>query len=797
MKEDTTKKSPWNTWEDVFKEAGFPKKHFVKDVIRPITMEEGRELHFLRGGDTWKLQHYVIDIPDEVLEHKKTIAKVLERHGASKTAIMEIQKVYLGDYLLDLGDNCIFDKYATGCGGTTLALKDDRDCIIAVPSRELVDNKRYYRRKQTTPILVDKGNGFLETELSTYYTQEEREDLFCIYSGLNDNLDALKNYYNEVKSDPKRRLKIVCTYDQVGKIVKWLLGRSINYNPNSTARPCFLYLDEMQEIYDAYQKSPDDGKDRRDSIKSMLEVINIFQHVVVISATIVAERFFFKELLDPNRFKVYHVKFPEGSTERICLHLRGCEYPRTELVAELRKYLRKDNPIPSNAHVFLNSVREILGIIKELGIIENADKFKVVCSTKDDTNVEKFKKAIEQAIRKKYKLGKTESIGEIFQFHEGLADFYNSPIGSTINPPRKINFYTARAFSGCDIFDADAQPYIVTLDPSKVNQVFDVSTKFKQVVGRLRDSARPPVYIYMPGEHFDKVRQNVTGDQTADDIKDEKEVEQTAKDILDTEAKNKVAASGWNEDFLNRFGLSRDPDTKSIVRDTIIAAQNAMSRRSFRDIASVTTISAAAKRENDWSVYVETIEPKRKAMATDEDNEPIEPPHIEDSGIEVKTRTLSFKNAYLAYVKIRQNLDNGVQPTQAMDAEINFYERKFPYLKEIYDLLTPDEVAKAHYSPTECKRIVSERNVQNSRPAILEELKRQIPLNTFRDQKERKVWTNYFKKKYKLTKFKLSDYGTVKRVMTNKTVIAGEDLFGKIKKVVKIDGFMVTEWLDE
>ena len=794
MKEDTTKKSPWQSWEDVFREAGIPRKMYVKEVARPITMEEGKELHFLRGGDTWKLQHYVIEIPDEVLEHKKTIAKVLERHGASKTAIMEIQKVYLGDYLLDLGDNCIFDKYATGCGGTTLALKDDRDCIIAVPSRELVDNKRYYRRKQTTPILVDKGNGFLETEFSTYYTQEEREDLFCIYSGLNDNLDALKNYYNEVKSDPKRRLKIVCTYDQVSKIVGWLLGRSINYNPNTKARPCFLYLDEMQEIYDAYQKSPDDGKDRRESIKKMLEVINTFQHVVVISATIVAERFFFKELLDPNRFKVYHVKFPEGSTERICLHLRGCEYPRTELVAELRKYLRKDNPIPSNAHVFLNSVREILGIIKELGIIENADKFKVVCSTKDDTNVEKFKKAIEQAIRKKYKLGKTESIGDIFQFHEGLADFYNSPIGSTINPPRKINFYTARAFSGCDIFDADAQPYIVTLDPSKVNQVFDVSTKFKQVVGRLRDSARPPVYIYMPGEHFDKIRQNVTGDQTADDIKDEKEVEQTAKDILDTEAKNKVAASGWNEDFLNRFGLSRDPDTKSIVRDTIIAAQNAMSRRSFRDIASVTTISAAAKRENDWSVYVETIEPKKKKV---EDEVP-EPPQIEPSEIEVKprTRTLSFKNAYLAYIKIRQNLDNGVQPTQAMDAEINFYERKFPYLKEIYGLLTPEEVEKAHYSPTECKRIAGERHVQSVRQTIINDLKVKFPEGTKLNQKQQKALKEYVKKKYNLTKFKLKDYADAPRTQTKRRVVVGNDLFGSVTKEVREDFVIITRYLD-
>lgn len=794
MKEDTTKKSPWNTWEDVFKEARFPKRHYVKDVIRPITMEEGKEFHFLRGGDTWKLPHYVIEIPDEVLEHKKTIAKVLERHGASKTAIMETQKVYLGDYLLDLGDNCIFDKYATGCGGTTLALKDDRDCIIAVPSRELVDNKRFYRRKQSTPVYVDKGNGLLETEFSTYYTKEEREDLFCIYSGLNDSLDALKRYHDEVMSDPKRRLKIVCTYDQVSKVVGWLLGRSINYNPNSVSRPCFLYLDEMQEIYDAYQKSPDDGKDRRESIKKMLEVINTFKHVVVISATIVAERFFFKELLDPNRFKVYHVKFPEGSTERICLHLRGCEYPRTELVAELRKYLQKDNPIPSNAHVFLNSVREILGIIKELGIIEYASKFKVVCSTRDDTNAEKFKKAIEQAIRKKYKLGKTESISEIFNLYEGLADFYNSPIGSTINPPCKINFYTARAFSGCDIFDADAQPYIVTLDPTKVNQVFDVSTKFKQVVGRLRDSARPPVYIYKPGSHFDNVRSNAnSGDSNTDDINDEREVEQTAATILKTEKENKRAADGWNEDFLNQYGLSRDPETKTIVKDVIIEAQNAMSRRSFRDIASVTTISAAAKRENDWSVYVETIEPKKKHV------EEIEPPHFEDSGIVVtpRTRTLSFKNAYLEYAKVRQNIENGVQPTQPMDSTLNFHERRTPYLKEIYDLLTPEEVEKAHYSPTECKKLVAEKRIKNSRPAILADLKVKFPEGTKLNKKTEKALKEYVKKKYQLTKFKLKDYAETQRTQTKRRIVVDTDLFGDKIKEERQDFTIIVRYFDE
>lgn len=787
--------TPKGSIEAIMKMLGIPKRMYAHEVARPITMQEGKEMHFLRGGDTWKLQHYVIEIPDSVLEYKENLAKIREHNGASKTAVMETQKVYLGDYLMDLGDNCIFDKYATGCGGTTLALKDDRDCIIAVPSRELVDNKRFYIQKIPVQNMIDTGKGVYRWETTINNMPVLRKDLFCIYGGLNDSLFDLEKYYQEVMSDPKRRLKIVCTYDQVGKVVGWLLGRSINYNPNNPSRPCFLYIDEMQEIYDSYQKSPDDGKDRRDAIKKMLEAINVFQHVVVISATIVAERFFFDQLLDPNRFKVYHVKFPKGSTEKICLHLRECENPRTELVAELRKYLRKDNPIPSNAHVFLNSVREILGIVKELGILENASKFKIVCSSRDEKNADKFKKAIENAIKKRYKLEKTASIQDIFQMYEGLADFYNSPIGSTIDPPHKINFYTARAFSGCDIYDEDAQPYIVTLDPKKINQVFDVSTKFKQVVGRLRNSARPPVYIYKPRGYFYDVYTNSTGDPVTDDLNDEKQINATARDILASQTKNRSITDGTPEEYLNRFGLTRDPYSKNIVPDSIIAAQNAMNRRSFRDISSYTTISAAAARENDWSVYQETIDTKPKAPANDA---PVQPPTVETTDVVVtpRTRALSFKNAYLKYIQIRQSLENNVQPTQDMEATMHLYESKFPYIKDIYDLLTPEEVAKAKYSPTECKRLAAERNVEKSRPKILEELKAQISLNTFYEQKMRKAWTKYFKDKYKLSKFKLDDYGETKRVQGMRTVVKGKDLFGDVKEIERTDGFMVLRWLD-
>ena len=44
-------------------------------------------------------------------------------------------------HLSDLPYNCIFNKVVTGCGGTTIALTNQENYVIAVPTKELVVNK--------------------------------------------------------------------------------------------------------------------------------------------------------------------------------------------------------------------------------------------------------------------------------------------------------------------------------------------------------------------------------------------------------------------------------------------------------------------------------------------------------------------------------------------------------------------------------------------------------------------------------------------------------------------------------
>ena len=44
-------------------------------------------------------------------------------------------------HIEDLPHNCIFNKVVTGCGGTTVVLRNSEDYVIAVPTTELIINK--------------------------------------------------------------------------------------------------------------------------------------------------------------------------------------------------------------------------------------------------------------------------------------------------------------------------------------------------------------------------------------------------------------------------------------------------------------------------------------------------------------------------------------------------------------------------------------------------------------------------------------------------------------------------------
>lgn len=60
-------------------------------------------------------------------------------------------------------------------------------------------------------------------------------------------------------------------------------------------------------------------------------------------------------------------------------------------------------------------------------------------------------------------------------------------MGSTLTPACKINFYTATAFEGCDIYDPIGKT-IILCDTNIATTILDISTLVRQICGRLRNS---------------------------------------------------------------------------------------------------------------------------------------------------------------------------------------------------------------------------------------------------------------------------------------------------------------------
>ena len=105
-----------------------------------------------------------------------------------------------------------------------------------------------------------------------------------------------------------------------------------------------------------------------------------------------------------------------------------------------------------NCHFFVNSVKFIASVLQKTNI--KPDDVKIVCANGID-NERKLK-----------------------GYH----------IGKPSDPPCKINFYTSTCFEGCDIFDEQGKTYVVS-NGKNPNTLYDISTLFVQIIGRIRDSA--------------------------------------------------------------------------------------------------------------------------------------------------------------------------------------------------------------------------------------------------------------------------------------------------------------------
>ena len=127
--------------------------------------------------------------------------------------------------------------------------------------------------------------------------------------------------------------------------------------------------------------------------------------------------------------------------------LRNVFFTSKEVAKEVKQALQSDY----NLHIFINSINTIRSIIKAI----DTKDFRTICSKiAGDTDNKSGGKLQVQSI--------------------------NSPVC-------KINFYTATAFEGVDIYDPIGKTVVVS-DTNIAQSLMDIATLFIQICGRLRNS---------------------------------------------------------------------------------------------------------------------------------------------------------------------------------------------------------------------------------------------------------------------------------------------------------------------
>jgi hypothetical protein len=157
---------------------------------------------------------------------------------------------YLSDFMTILPVNCLFDKGKTGCGGTTIAIKNELDTIIAMPYVNVIKNKT-----------------------------DQNSNLLGVYQGVTETeiIDYLQN--NEKR-------KIAVTYDRLEYVINLL--EQNGYKPY---QQFYLLVDEWHILFNSYAF-------RNEAVKKVLFHSRKFDRVTYMTATPIEDEFMLEELKD-------------------------------------------------------------------------------------------------------------------------------------------------------------------------------------------------------------------------------------------------------------------------------------------------------------------------------------------------------------------------------------------------------------------------------------------------------------------------------------------------------------------
>ena len=236
---------------------------------------------------------------------------------------------YLSENLSDLPHNVIFGKSIVGCGGTTIAIRNQENYIITVPYVSLVQNK------------VSQNN-----------------NLLGVYGKTSD-----KEILNYILSNQTH--KIITTYDSLCRVVQLLNNQNIdikNYR---------LLIDEYHLLFTNYSF-------RHDAVRCVLDNYTKFKSYCFMTATLLEDEFILKEL---NHIPIVEAEWTNVKTVTVnSVKCIGSVVPTISNV--IIKFL--NGTLEGNAYFFVNSVEFIKETVKLLNL--NDDNTRGIWSKYNKTN---------------------------------------------------------------------------------------------------------------------------------------------------------------------------------------------------------------------------------------------------------------------------------------------------------------------------------------------------------------------------------------------------------------------------
>ena len=251
--------------------------------------------------------------------------------------------------LEDLPHNCLFNKKITGCGGTTVALFNSENYVIAVPTTELIINK----------------TGSNTAGISTITNFDGKEQTVIGLFG---------NFSYGLKKDLKKYLategtkKIICTYDKINALTK------------------LIEPSEFRILVDEYQKLLKDYSYRRTAIDGVLNNFRLYKSFCFMSATPINPDF------KPSALEgIEEVEAIWEDTDILKVVLDQTNHPYQKVANIINGFKSSGYQMSINGgnvtkelFFFLNSVNDIASILQFCELTN--EEVKIVCADNEDNN---------------------------------------------------------------------------------------------------------------------------------------------------------------------------------------------------------------------------------------------------------------------------------------------------------------------------------------------------------------------------------------------------------------------------